>query len=358
MGIGRSLVITVLIIAAAAVAGLAYTGTLTKVFPLPANGITGMSTQDSGQDVSGPAKSMKFGADSESLSYTRKTQWTPEYATLWVGDWVATDPYGWDTVDRFITSATAKGVTPVVIWSYWGGDLSQTAVITGANGKSVSGWTQISQQLATRMAQGAPGKQTIVVLEPEFNRGDIEKYAPFDTLLADQIAIFKNQGVVTVVGFGNWNKENFLTFEKSIQMADMIGFDAVRIYPTHSKDQYGSVVQDAVDTARFLAVNFDQKPLLLYDFAISTTDPDLLQEQQKVVKAMCDNSADLEQSGVVGIIYRYLVDPTKYVPPEEKHWGLIESNGRAKPALADWLGCVQTVKGTSAAAPIALETIG
>lgn len=61
------------------------------------------------------------------------------------------------------------------------------------------------------------------MIEPEFNKGGIENYEPFDGYLAEQAAIFHQRALLVVIGFGNWGRSHWSGFDRAVASADILG---------------------------------------------------------------------------------------------------------------------------------------
>ena len=205
--------------------------------------------------------------------------------------------------------------------------------------KDKATWSRMSEEIARLIARTVGTRETIVIIETEFNKHGIETYEPFDGYLKEQIDIFKRHGnIKTVVGFGNWGKSNWSRFDRAAAAADYVGVQLLR-----SSVRDASIYLDAVDTlvtsAQHLHTTFG-KPALVTDLALSSYPSTSYETYQDVVfDELFRRSSELKDAGVRAILYRMLSDdPTfdtsNYHGIAERHWGLLRADGSAKPAFS------------------------
>lgn len=275
---------------------------------------------------------------------------TPAFGMYWVGAWVQTS--GWGGVDAALDKAYASGTTPVLQFWYWGDSISPTCVENGCydalHGQQLSraAWSSMASTLASKIAAKMGGREVIVIVESEFNKGGIDSlsYAPtFDAHLEQQMATLKKtQGVKVVLGFGNWGQSNWERFPKAIAASDLLGFQTMRGSTRDSLASYQGAVDAIRNASAYLNGRF-AKPTLLHDLALSSyPEPTYLAYQEAEVKELFARKDELAGVGLVGVVYRGLrdnpgMDLANYYGEAERHWGLQYADGSAKPALQHWL---------------------
>ncbi|HEX2066447.1 MAG TPA: carbohydrate-binding domain-containing protein [Candidatus Thermoplasmatota archaeon] len=272
----------------------------------------------------------------------------PAFASFWVGPWTKSD---WSNFDRYLQNTGAAGVTPLIMWYYWGDDIRPNCVETGCfsslhnTQKTRPDWNAMAQTLASHIRAQAAGKRVLVVVESEFNKNGIDslEYAPkFDKYVKGQIDLFKGvPGVQVVIGFGNWGRDKWSRFPLAIQGADYIGYQAMSGMTRDSLPQYMANIRVALDTARYIQTNF-RKPSILTDLAVSSyTEPLWMTLQDVALRQLLGQLGEMRTAGVQGIVYRSLrdvrMDPANYYGYAEQHWGLRwTANNTAKPAYVAW----------------------
>ena len=168
----------------------------------------------------------------------------PQLGSYWVGLWMASS--GWGGLENALRSAISVGNTPVIYWYYWGDSITPTCVENGCDGRSKEQWVSMTATLAQKIDQIMQGRDTIVVLENEFNKGGITAmtYAPtFDAYLAARATQLKEvDGVRVALGFGGWGEDSWGRFPKAIEASDIIGFQAMRASTKDTEAVYRGVV--------------------------------------------------------------------------------------------------------------------
>jgi hypothetical protein len=296
------------------------------------------------------APPMRFGLDIGSVKKAAREGMTLSYGTFWVGAW--TQKYGWAETEEKLAAARKLGVTPVIQWWYWGDEISPAAVENGVRDarhgvmKNRATWTRMSSELADRVARIMGDRETIVVLETEFNKNGIEGYEPFDGYLADQARIFHGKGnIKVVIGFGNWGRAEWSRFDKAIAESDLLG---TQLLQSSARDAgtYMKTVDTLIAGARKLQATF-HRPTLIMDLALSSYPSTSYETNQAAAMSeLFARLGELKAAGVRGIIWRALsddpnFDTTNYHGVAERHWGLVRADGSPKPAFAAFRDGVQ-----------------
>lgn len=285
---------------------------------------------------------MRFGADMESLQVVRARGLSMSYGTVWAGSW--NQKQGWAHVESQLRAAKKRDITPVINWWYWGDDISPRCVEQGCRdarqgvSKDKASWYQLSEQLSRVIETTMGTRETIVILETEFNKDGIETFEPFDGYLAEHAAIFHRRGNVKVVlGLGNWGRPHWSRFDRAIAAADYIGTQMLR-----SSVRDGANYMDAVGTlissARYVQRTFG-KPSLVTDLALSSYPAATYEARQAAVtKELFARLPELKRAGVRAILYRMIADNPKfdasnYHGVAERHWGFLRADGSPKPAF-------------------------
>jgi hypothetical protein len=292
---------------------------------------------------SGP---MRFGVDVDSVKELKAKGVDVSYGNFWVGPW--TQKYGWGhTVDQ-LTIAKNQGVTPVINWWYWGDDISPRFVEQGGRDKyqgvhkDRATWIRMSTELAGHIYKTMGDRETIVVLETEFNKQGIETYEPFDAYLADVVRIFHRQGnIKVVIGFGNWGSQHWAQFDQAVAEADIVGTQLLQS-SLRDKGTYLNSVNTVIAGTKTLHDLF-HKPVLLIDFIVSSyPEPTYEANQAKVVRELFARLPELKAAGLEGLIWRSLKDDPKfdtanYHGVAERHWGLMRADGSFKTAYGTFV---------------------
>ena len=282
-----------------------------------------------------------LGMDTAAIRDLQAAGAAPRYASFWVGPWMA--QHGWNGLTNALETAKATGTTPVVYWYYWGDGISKSCIEYGCQGKSKAQWFSMTTTLAQHVRDRMGGAETLIVLENEFNKNDINgAYAPtFDGYLEKVALELKGvPGVKLVLGFGAWNEAAWTQFPKSAAQSEYIGFQMMRGSTRHSETEYRGAAGQVAYFTSYIAQKFN-KPSFLYDVALSSY-PDAHWEvvQAETLQGIFDNLVSAGQTGLQGVIYRSLrdhyMDPINYFGDAESHWGLQYGDGRAKPAWHVW----------------------
>lgn len=290
-----------------------------------------------------PAAPLRFGTEVKSLGRAEKAGLDFGYGVIWTGAW--NEKYGWTTPREELREAKKRGVTPVIHWWYWGDEISPAAVQDGVKDmrhgvrKDRASWTRMANELSVLIAREMGDREAIVVLETEFNKQGIENYEPFDALLVEQAKIFKSRGNVrTMVGFGNWGSAQWGRFDAAVAASDMVGTQLLRSSVREPGSRYLGAVETLVSGARSLGAKFG-KPVMIMDLALSSyPSAEYEGHQAKVLGELFGRTADLKRAGVVGVIWRQIVDDPKfdtsnYHGQAERHWGVLRADGSEKPAF-------------------------
>jgi hypothetical protein len=289
-----------------------------------------------------PAVAMRFGVHVDSLAKADSHALPMSFGVFWMGSW--TQKYGWGYAEQNLTSARNRGLTPVVHWWYWGDDISPDCVERGCQDnrqnvfKDRATWYRMTRELAGVIERTMGGRETIVILESEFNKGGIENYEPFDGYLLDQIVeLHRVTGVRVILGFGNWGLSNWARFDRAASAADMVGTQLLR-----SSVRDAATYQQAVDTlvsgATHLKNTF-RKPSFIIDLAISSyPSAEYEVHQEAVVRQLFQRLGELKALGVTGVIWRAIVDDasmdtSNYHGMAERYWGFVRADGTEKPAF-------------------------
>ncbi|MDQ3070605.1 MAG: hypothetical protein M3R55_12870 [Acidobacteriota bacterium] len=303
---------------------------------------------------------MRFGMPMEALGKAEAYGVPMSFGVFWMGSW--TQKYGWGNAVDNLSAATARGVTPVVHWWYWGDDISPDCVERGCQDnrqgvwKDRATWYRMTRELAEIIRTTRAGAETIVILETEFNKGGIENYEPFDGYLLDQILELQRvPGVRVIVGFGNWGLSNWARFDRAASAADMVGTQLLR-----SSVRDAATYQQAIDTLVSGAAHLNntfRKPSFVIDLALSSYPGSEYEAyQEALVRQLFARMGELKTLGVNGIVWRSMVDDpafdtSNYHGMAERHWGLIRADGSEKPAFRPFADGVRA----AAAAALALR---
>jgi len=298
---------------------------------------------------------LRFGSDDGSSVLLARMGLKPDYATVWAGSW---SYLNWDALAARVHRIADMGVVPVVEWYYWGDDLSRACVTSGCwsagHGvwKSQLLWDLEAWFLADAVHRGLDGRPGIVVLESEFNKRDLPGWPMFNDMLLAQMGKIRERApeAQVALGFGNWYPEGWAVFERAAQAADLVGLQTMRAGTRDAEERYLGAPGALVEAAQRLHTLFG-KPILLHDVALSSWPSPLYdQDQAAALRGVFARLGDLEQAGVVGLVYRSITDhPTAstagFFGEAERHFGFRSASGDAKPALAVWEKGVREARG-------------
>jgi len=305
---------------------------------------TAAATLDAGAKDARPALALplRFGTEVKSVARAEKAGLPFAYGVLWTGAW--NQKYGWDTPRHELREARKQGVVPVVHWWYWGDEISPAAVRDGVVDarhqvrKDKDTWFRMAGELADTIASEMGGREAVVVLETEFNKNGIENDRAFDDALAEQARLFKSRGNIKVVlGFGNWGQASWGRFAGAAGASDMVGTQLLRS-SVREPAAYMSSVDTLLSGVRALHQRFD-KPVMVMDLALSTyPSADYEGRQAAVLRDLFNRMGELKGAGVTGLIWRQIVDDPRfdtsnYHGQAERHWGVLRSDGSAKPGF-------------------------
>ena len=302
---------------------------------------------------------MRFGAHMDSIPTTETYGVPMQYGVFWMGSW--TQKYGWGYAEQQLIAARDRGITPVVQWWYWGDDISPACVEQGCQDtrqnvwKDKATWYRMTRELAAVIANTMGGREVIVVLENEFNKGGIEGYEAFDGYLLDQVVeLHRTPGIKAALAFGNWGLSNWARFDRSAAAADYVGTQLLR-----SSVRDAATYHQAVDTLITGATHLNntfRKPSLIVDLGISSypsSEYELYQEA--IVRSLFQRLGELKTVGVAGLIWREMVDnatmsTSNYHGIAERFWGVVRADGSRKPAFQPFVDGIRAATAAALAA--------
>lgn len=301
---------------------------------------------------SGAADDLGFGMPLSDLDEQRDRGLDPDYASFWVGPWTVDGD--WSAVERRLERAEAAGVTPVIQFFYWGNDISKDCLENGCYSelhdthKDQETWRQAASRLGQEIDEHLQDQQAIVVLETEFNKGNVDTYEPLDQDLSEVAGTIQHgaPNARVALGLGNWGHHAWDTWDRAAGTADLVSIQGMRGSTQDSRETYRSLVDQTKQGIERADALFGG-PVILSDLALSSyPEPDYAQEQADELAELFDRSEELAQAGLVGVVYRtFRDDPNamtaEYYGEAEKHWGLVRDDGSEKPALDVWIDGVQ-----------------
>jgi hypothetical protein len=292
--------------------------------------------------------SMEYGTQIHAIEELKLLGSDISYAVIWVGWWNVADG-SWHDLRQRLEQSKQMNVTPVIIWYYWAEDISPTNIensVTNAaeHYKSKERWTNATSVIASLLDEVMQEKERYVVIETEFNKGGTETYLPFDDYLLEQSQILRSDANKTklIVGFGNWGKENWKNFEKTINYSDYVGFQTMKGSTRQTKGDYLAATNDILQATRFINTSFN-KPSFLYDLALSSYPDETFETvQNNTVATLFSKESELQDLGMRTIIYREWYDNPNMPVEEwfgegERHWGMVTKDGKMKPAAYTFL---------------------
>jgi hypothetical protein len=294
------------------------------------------------------AAGLSWGVDARGISEVKAAGASPAYGQTWVGKWMKTS--GWSGFENDLRTMSGAGVTPVIMWYYWGDSISVSCVLDGCNGMTKADWDAMAKDMATRAKNIMGTRSFLVVLEPEFNKNGISSWETFDGYLQSQAWSIKgvapNAKIVT--GFGSWGGWDI--FDRAVGASDYTGFQIMRASTRNSAADATSSADAMIKVSSQLKSRFG-KSVLVFDFAIGTYGG-WEGVQDTALKNVGAKSTQLGAAGVVGIVWRYVRDnnySSGYFGAAESTWGVKHADGSPKPG---WWTLLSLVKnGTGSAAP-------
>lgn len=291
------------------------------------------------------AHALSWGVDSTGIADVKASGATPQLGQTWVGTWMKTS--GWSGYENALRSMKSQGITPVVMWYYWGDKISVDIVTNGGSGMTKGEWDSMAGEMASRGNAIMGGSPWYVVLEPEFNKNGISSWETFDGYLQNQANIIKGKasGAKIVVGFGSWGGWDI--YDRAVGASHMTGFQILRGSTRDSVAISEGAADQMISTATTLKARFG-KPVLVFDYGIATYGG-WEGVQERSLRNVMAKLPQIEAAGVSGIVWRYTRDNTLssgYFGPAESTWGAKYSGGGNK---LGWDELVALIKGGSGA---------
>ncbi len=259
-----------------------------------------------------------------------------------VSIWITRDwQEDWYPVDMVQKQILDKGYTPLFVFYWFADDISPKYV--QQHRKEYFSALQRFQNYLKKLK----GK-SYVFLNPEFNQFGIGKWQPFAKLLQQSIQVIKNVPEVKVgfcVGdFGNYfqldDQQNWKDFDISIKAAvkssDFIAFQEMRALTRNSTEEMLLTPFRSLRFSQWLYKKY-KKPTFLAYLAVSSYG----KQGKKIQSSILQNFALLmdqmrNKGHLIGFNIFHLFDTpqqTGYFGKAEKHFGLIDTRGHAKPSL-------------------------
>lgn len=312
-----------------------------------------------------PMHAIEFGTNIASIQDVKKDGAEVKYAVYWVGAW--TDKYGWWEFENALESAKRENVTPIIIWFYWGDQISPENVksenvydpihdVT----KSRTRWYSMANELADITKRHMGERPVIIVVENEFNKNGIENYPEFNDDLITQGNIFRSKlNADLVVGFGDWYHQGWFNFRKTVDNYDMVGFQMMRGSTRNSLSEYSSASDSISFTTNFIKTNFN-KPSIVFDVALSSY-PDYEDIQKDSLAKIFSKVDSYSDSGLKIITYREIVDnkymsEDEYFGKAERQWGLVRLDGSKKPSYQVFVDGTKSVSAKAVSVENVVET--
>lgn len=302
---------------------------------------------------------LRFGMDIDSIRAQTEAGAKPDYGMIWIGVWNL--KHGWGGPDAALERSRDAGVTPVVQFYYWGDDISKECIENGCwsnlHGaqKDKAGWNQLAQELVAHLNAKMQGKPVVIILETEFNKGNVATYEPLDGYLEEKAMFFRQNypNAKIVLGLGNWGHNKWDTWDRAAGASDFIGIQGLRGSTRDSLPRYKDLPNDLVKGANEAVGRFN-KPVFISDIAISSyPEPEYSEHQRSVLAEIFSRLSELKDAGIMALMYRSWrdtpnADPANYYGEAERHWGFVRPDGTRKPAANVW---IEGVKKERAEAP-------
>ena len=289
------------------------------------------------------ASAFGMGVDADSATTMKNAGATPRYGQIWVGHWM--QEYGWGGMESELRTLRDNGITPVLMWYYWGDDISPNCVKYGCAGRTKSEWDSMAKTMASKAKSIMGTRAFYVVLEPEFQKNGIEDWDTFDGYLRDQANMIRYAAPSAdiVIGFGHWGEWDL--FDRAVAAADLVGFQVLRGSTRDSTTTAVNTADYIIEKTKTLKSRWG-KEVMVYDLGIATYGGwNWVQEQ--ALKNIIAKRSSLDNAGVKAIIWRYVYDndhSSGYFGAAESTWGVKYSWGGNKPAYDE---LVSLLKGSS-----------
>lgn len=271
----------------------------------------------------------------------------------WLGSWAQKS--GIADWDSFFASCKADGVDPLVLFWYWGDDISPAAITNGVQDRYQGVWkTQaIGLDLITKVMEkaAAAGVAPLVTIENEFNKNGAEKSTTFASYFDAAASKIRAACPAAKIIFapGAWGDLAALAtfYAAQISKTDMIGTQSGFFLP---RNPSGNLATVGTGIANAFAKLGTTKPRILYDVFLSTYggayqpshpfaggDGRALEAQQAQGITSLGNVPNL-----TALVYRSIKDdPTfavsNYGGYAERYVGVSHSDGTQKPGYASLL---------------------
>lgn len=291
------------------------------------------------------AGAVGWGVDAAHVVEMKNAGATPAYGQTWVGLWMKKS--GWGGFESQLRTMRDNGVTPVIMWYYWGDSISQNCVKYGCDGRSKWDWDNMARDLANRADAIMGGKTYYIVLEPEFNKQGIPGWETFDGYLEAQARMFRAEapGAKLVVGFGYWG--GWDSFDRAVAASDYTGFQILRGSTRDSSTVAINAADQMISVSKQLKGRFG-KSVVVFDLGIATYGGwEWVQEAS--LKRVIAKSGEMDAAGIKFVVWRYVYDnnySSGYFGPAESTWGVKYSWGGKKAAYDE---LVTLIKGGSGA---------
>jgi hypothetical protein len=245
------------------------------------------------------------------------------------------------------------GVTPVVILYYFGDEISQEYVV-----EHYAAYRDWLQRVLARLAGDT---MVLVVLEPEFNntppdgKHHVKEWKPFADLMIKAATEVRYHLPNARVGlcpgdYRSYDLNDIL--DRVSPYLDFLAFQELWAATRENDltEDYEDVSDYAFLNTAYLSVVYD-RPVLLAYLGVSSYTPAGVDEDWGAIQAsVLENVArrwhQLSQAGMIGVLTFALYDDPNhegYFGTAERYWGLLDRDGRPKPAFEAFRGLVTTV---------------
>ena len=237
------------------------------------------------------------------------------------------------------------GLTPVLLFYYFGDDVSQETVT--ARYEHYRHWLQAA---LSHLSTDIP---VLVVLEPEFNNvppnGDahVKGWLPFAELMIRSAAEVRRFLPGAHVGIcpGDYRAYDLWGVLGPISKhMDFLAFQELWASTRQNwmSEHHQDVTEFALLFTTYLRVVYE-RPILLAYLGVSThsegSKDDWEKVQARVWRDLADDIDRFRANGLFGVLaFAWYDDPTHvgYFGPAETRWGLVERTGRRKPAFEEF----------------------
>lgn len=242
-----------------------------------------------------------------------------------------------------IAEMQREGITPLLIFYYFGDDISVENITTN--------WKKYYRFLVNTASHLSTDKKVLIIFEPEFNlearnnKSSIYSWPGFNEFIIATVKVLRHYFPKAKIGIcpGDFRTHNFRkSIKRGVKYVDFIAFQ--ELWASTRKSNMSEKFEDVSDYAllftNYLHTTFE-KPILLSYIGISSYHQSKGNQnwaiiQSDIIRNFTNKLPVFIQRGLFGILYFELFDDPKHVGYfgiAERNFGLLDFKERPKPAL-------------------------